>query len=67
MNSVLLNHHFRRLNNSNHGVSLFEFQLIGTSPRDGAFNEVVSDTHDDMGHDVTEFHFLDCSTELVSG
>jgi hypothetical protein len=64
--SVLLNHYLRCLNHSNHGVTLFEFQFVGTSACDGAFNETVSHPYNDVRHYITQLDFLDFSAEFVS-
>ena len=37
---ILLNHYLCSFNNSNHRVALFELQLVGTAPCDGALNEI---------------------------
>lgn len=50
--SVLLDHYFRSLNDSENRVSLFEFQLIGAAPGNGALDEIVADTDDNVRHDV---------------
>ena len=65
--SVFLDHYFSGLNDCENGVSLFEFQLVGAAPSDGAFYEIVADPHHDVGHDVAQFDFFNCSAELVSG
>ena len=65
--SILLNHYFGCFHDGEDSVTLLEFQFVGTAACDGTLDEVVPNTHDDMRHDITQLHFFDGPTELVSG
>lgn len=64
--SILLNHYFRGLHDGTDRVANLELQLVGTTPCDGALDEIVTHAHHDMGHDVAQLDFLDFSAQLVS-
>lgn len=67
VDSVLLNHYLGCFDDGKHSVTLLESQLVSTTARDGAFDQVVSDTHNYVRHNITQLDFFDFSTELVSG
>jgi hypothetical protein len=64
--SVFLNHYFSSLNDCEDRVSLFEFQFVSAASSDRALDKIVSYPHDDMGHDITQLDFFNCSSEFVS-
>lgn len=64
--SVLLNHHFRSFNNGENRVSLFQLQLVGAASGDGALDEILTHSNNNVGHDIAQLDFLNCSTEFVS-
>jgi len=65
--SVFLNHHFGSFDDSGDGVPLFEFEFVGATAGDGTLDKILSDTNDDVGHDIAQLNFLDFSTQFVSG
>ena len=65
--SVLLDHNLGSFNNRNDGITFFEFQLVGATSGDGAFDEIVPHSDDDVSHHIAQLDFFDCSTEFVSG
>jgi len=67
LRSVLLNHHLSCLDYGNDRVALLKLKLFGASAGNGAFDEVVADADDDVGHDVAELNLFDFSTQFVSG
>ena len=64
--SVLLDHYLGGLHYGDNGVSLLKLQLVGAAPRDGAFNEILTDADDDMGHNIAQLDFFDGSSQFVS-
>jgi hypothetical protein len=65
--SVLLNHHLGGFDHSRDRVALLELEFVGAAACDGTLNEIVSDPHDHVGHDIAELDFFDFSTQFVSG
>lgn len=59
--SVLLEHHFGRLDHDLDGVTLLERHGFGTSSGDHALNEVFPHAYHDMCHYSTELKLLDGS------
>lgn len=64
--SVLLNHDLRSLDDGCHGIALLELEFVGTASADQAFDQIVTDSHDHMGHHVTQLDFLDFPAQFVA-
>src|SRR5208283_6124833 len=62
---VFLEHHFGRLNDDGHLVSLLQCKFIRTPARYHAFDDALADSDVDMSHDVINHHRDDFSFELV--
>jgi hypothetical protein len=45
---IFLNHYLGGFNNSNHRVTLLEFQLFRAAPGNRALDEIVPNFHDDV-------------------
>jgi hypothetical protein len=57
---------FCGLNHRRNGVSHLEVHLFGASSSDYTFNEVVSDTDNDVGHNSAELKLSNFSFEPVA-
>ena len=64
--SILLNHDLCSFHNSDDGITLFKFEFISASASDGAFNEVVANTNNDMRHDIAELNLFYLSGQFVA-
>ena len=47
-------------------VALFQFEFFRTAARDYAFDQIVSNLHDDVGHNVADVNLFNLAGELVS-
>jgi hypothetical protein len=65
--SILLNHHFGSFDYGRDRVTVLQLQFLGTAAGNGAFDEIVTDSHGHVGHDITQLNFFDLSTQFVSG
>ena len=57
--SIFLNHHLSSFDHGSDGVTLLELEFIGTSPCDGTLDEVLTDAHDYVSHDIAQVNFFD--------
>ena len=64
--SVFLKHHLRRLNHDSHSVAFLETKLLRALSRNHTFDRNLSDTNDDMRHDIAELNRRHFSGELIS-
>lgn len=64
--SIFLQHYFCRFDHDLHGIALLERHLLGASPRDHTFDEVLPNTHCDVRHNATKLNLLDGSLELIA-
>ena len=63
--SVFLEHYFGGLDYDLNGITLLERHFLDTSPRDHAFDEVLPNAYDDVGHHSAKLNLLDGSFELI--
>ena len=68
MNSILLlfEHDFRGLDYGRNGVAYLEAHFNRASPGDHAFDDIVSNLNDDMGHDTAKLEFRNFTFKPVS-
>src|SRR5215471_8111328 len=64
--SIFLQHHFRGLDHDLNRISDLEAHLLGTPPRDHAFDMVIANAHHDVRHHPAELNLLDGAFKLVS-
>lgn len=64
--SLLLDHHFRGLDDHRNAVADLEIQLFGAAPRDDTFDFVLANLNHDVRHDVAQFHVFDPATKLIA-
>ena len=62
---VFLQHYFRGFNHGSDGIADFQVHLLGTSSGYDAFDEVLPNLNDDVGHDPTELQFRDFAFESI--
>ena len=65
--SILFQHHFGGFDYGRNHVSHFQFHLIRAALGNNAFNQILTYTDDNMGHNVTELKFYDLSYKTISG
>jgi hypothetical protein len=65
--SIFLNHDFGGLDYSGDGIALFELEFVGAAAGDRTLNQIVSDSHDHVSHNIAQFNFFNFSTQFVSG
>lgn len=65
--SVLLKHHFGRLDHDLNFVAYFERHFLGAFTGDYTFDEVLSDAYHNMRHYAAELKLLDGSCKLITG
>ena len=63
---VLLEHHFGGFNHGSDGIAHFQFHLFRTAAGDYAFDQVVSDTNENVGHDAAQLHFFDLAYKMIA-
>lgn len=64
---VLLDHYLGGFDDGGNGVALFQLQFVSAAPRNRALDEIVANTNDNMGHDITQFDFFDFTAQFISG
>ena len=64
--SALLDHHFSGLDDHLHRVTLLQPKLFGTGTSDHAFDLIVADLDDDVGHDGASFYAFHDAGKLIS-
>jgi len=62
---VLFKHYLGRFHDDFHLVTFLQFKLFRAPPRDYAFDLVLTDANDDMGHNVAQVDFHNFPFELV--
>ena len=55
-------HYFGSFDDGRDKVALVQVQFVGAAPRDGAFDKIVADAHDHVGHNIAQLNFLDFPT-----
>jgi hypothetical protein len=63
---LLFEHDFRGLDYGRNGVAYLEAHFNRASPGDHAFDDIVSNLNDDMGHDTAKLEFGDFAFKPVS-
>jgi len=64
---ILFQHYFGGFDYGRNLVSHFQFHLIRAAFGYHAFNQILTNAHDNMGHNTAELKFYDFSCKTVSG
>jgi hypothetical protein len=62
-----LEHHIRGLDDGADCIADFQLHFVGTAAADDAFDDVVADVNDDVGHHITKSDLGDLTNQTIAG